>query len=180
MRQFGGIEALAPDHQLEAIDCESDAQTIWLQRNARQAHAAGSPCVYVVCRSESRLVVGYYALAAGSVEHGAAPPRVTKGLGRYPIPVVILTRLGVNRSEQGKGLGSSLLRDAFLQVALISERVGVRTLLIHAESAAVAEFYQRLDEGFEASPTDPLQLVLLIKDLRRAIRDASGAPPTGG
>jgi GNAT superfamily N-acetyltransferase len=177
--RFGGIESLAADHELESFDCGSDAQTTWLKQHARQAHASGGARVYVVCRPPSRRVLGYYALAAGSVEHDAAPPRITKGLGRYPIPVVILTRLGVDRSEQGKGLGSALLRDAFLQVALIAEKIGVRALLIHAETPAAAAFYQRLDEGFETSPTDPLHLILLIKDLRRAIRDASDASRHG-
>jgi GNAT superfamily N-acetyltransferase len=174
VRRFGGIGSLAADHDLEAFDCGPDAQTVWLRQHARQAHAAGGARVYVVCRSESRAVVGYYALAAGSVEHETAPPRITKGLGRYPIPVVILTRLGVDLSEQGRGLGSALLRDAFLQVAMIADKVGVRALLIHAETPAAAAFYQRLDDGFETSPTDPLHLLLLIKDLRRAIRDAAG------
>lgn len=174
MRRFGGIEPLAADHDLEGFDCGSDAQTVWLRQHARQAHASGGARVYVVCRAESRAVLGYYALAAGSVERETAPPRVVKGLGRYPIPVVILTRLGVDLSEQGKGLGSALLRDAFLQVALIAEKVGVRALLIHAETPAAAAFYQRLDDGFETSPTEPLHLLLLIKDLRRAIRDAVG------
>ena len=50
-------------------------------------------------------------------------------------------------------------------------RVGVRALLIHAETEPVAAFYTRIDAGFERSPTDPFHVVLLIKDLRRAIRD---------
>ena len=174
MRQVGGIEPLAADHELDAFDGGSDAQTVWVRQHARQAHGSGGARIFVVCRAESRAVLGYYALAAGSVERETAPPRITKGLGRYPIPVVILTRLGVDLSEQGRGLGSALLRDAFLQVALIAEKVGVRALLIHAETPAAAECYQRLDEGFDSSPTEPLHLILLIKDLRRAIRDAAG------
>jgi hypothetical protein len=47
--------------------------------------------------------------------------------------------------------------------------------LIHAETPEAAAFYQRIDPGFEVAPTDPLHLVLLIKDLRRAIRDAAAA-----
>jgi hypothetical protein len=50
---------------------------------------------------------GYYALSAGSIAHDDAPYRITKGIGRYPIPVIILTRLGVDVSEQGKRLGAA-------------------------------------------------------------------------
>ena len=127
-----------------------------------------------------RRVVGYYALAAGSVEREGAPPRVTKGLGRYPIPVVILTRLGVDATVQGGGPGRALVRDALFQVASIADRLSVRALLIHAEWAEAAAYYRRIDAAFEASPTDPLHLILLMKDLRSAIREAArGADHAG-
>jgi GNAT superfamily N-acetyltransferase len=170
---YGPIEPLTADHEVSGFDCGSDEQTSWLRRHALQAHRSDTSKVYVVCRVGERAVVGYYALAAGSVRHDAATPRVTKGLGRYPVPVLVLTRLGVDRREQGRGLGSALVRDALLQAAAIADRVGVRTLLIHAETPEAATFYQRIDNAFEPSPTDPLHLILLMKDLRAAIREAA-------
>jgi GNAT superfamily N-acetyltransferase len=175
--RHGRIEPIGPDHDTDAFDCGSEEQTAWLVRHALQAHQSDTAKVYVVCLEGSRSVVGYYALAAGSIEHAAAPPRLTKGVGRYPVPVVILTRLGVDLDQQRRGLGSALVRDALFQVAAIAERVGVRALLIHAETPEAAAFYQGIDPGFETSPTDPLHLVLLIKDLRRAIRDAAAVSP---
>lgn len=136
------------------------------------AHKSDTCKVYVVCRRGTRVVVGFYALAAGSIAHEAAPPRVLKGVGRYPVPVVILTRLGVELGEQGRGLGLELVRDAFLQSASIAARVGVRALLIHCETPEARAFYERIDSAFEPSPTDPLHLLLLIKDLRGAIAAA--------
>jgi len=171
--RYGRIELLASDHDLESFDCGSEEQTTWLRRHGRQAHQSDTAKVYVVCGMHERRVLGYYALAAGSVGHDAVPPRITKGLGRYPVPVIVLPRLGVDVSEQGRGLGSALVRDALLQSASIAERVGVRALLIHAESERAATFYTRLGIGFEPSPTDPLHLVLLLKDLRQAVRDAA-------
>ena len=89
------------------------------------------------------------------------------------MPVVILTRLGVDLPEQGNGLGAALVRDALLQCALIAERAGVRALLVHAESELASGFYHRLGIGFEPAATDPLHLILLMKVLRQAIRDAA-------
>lgn len=178
MRRYGGIQPIAADHDTQSFDCGSEEPTAWLIRHALQAHQSDTAKVYVVCPDGSRSVVGYYALAAGSIEHAAAPPRLTKGVGRYPVPVVILTRLGVDLGEQGRGLGSALVRDALFQVAAIADRVGVRALLIHAATPEAAAFYRGIDPGFEASPTDPLHVVLMIKDLRRAIRDAAAAPGT--
>ncbi len=173
MTRYGPIEPIAPDHDHYSFDCGSEEQTAWLVRHALQAHQSDTAKVYVVCVEGSRSVVGYYALVAGSIEHAAAPPRLTKGVGRYPVPVVILTRLGVDLAEQGRGLGSALVQDALFQVGAIVERIGVRALLVHADTPEAAAFYLGIDPGFEASPTDPLHVVLLIKDLRRAIRDAA-------
>jgi GNAT superfamily N-acetyltransferase len=171
--RYRAIEALSAEHETAAFDCGSKAQTTWLRRNALQAHSSDSARVYVVCRAETRRVVGYYALAAGAVERDAAPPRAVAGLGRYPVPVVVLTRLGVDVEEQGTGVGAALVRDAFLQTASIADRLGVRALIIHAETPEAAAFYRRIDPRFDESPTDPLHLILLMKDLRRAIRDAA-------
>jgi predicted N-acetyltransferase YhbS len=173
VRRYGRIEPIAPDHDTESFDCGSDEQTTWLRRHALRAHRADSAKVYVVCPAGARSVVGYYVLTAGSIEHTEAPPRLTKGMGRYPVPVVILTRLGVDLQEQGRGLGSALVRDAFFQVASVAERAGVRALLIHAETPAAAAFYRGIDPAFEPSPTDPLHVALLTKDLGRAIREGA-------
>jgi hypothetical protein len=173
--RYGRIEPIAPEYDTQSFDCGSDEQTTWLRRYGLQAHQSDTAKVYVVCLADSTSVVGYYAIAAGSIEHAKASPRLIRGIGRYPVPVVVLTRLGVGLTEQGRGLGSALVRDAFFQVAAIADHVGVHALLIHAETAEAATFYTSIDRGFEPSPTDPLHVALLIKDLRRAIRDAAGA-----
>ncbi len=77
--------------------------------------------------------------------------------------------MGVDVSLQGQGLGSALLTDACRRVAQVSEEIGVRALLIHAKSDQAKAFYMSFAE-FEPSPTDPLHLILLMKDLRIAIK----------
>lgn len=165
---YSQVESLEASHNVSEFDCGSDAQTIWLRKHALAAHQSGTSRVRVVTRLEDDLVVGYYALASGAILHEDAPDRVKKGAGQYPIPAVILTRLGVDGSEQGRGLGKALVVDALRRVDVAAQEVGVRALLIHAESEEARNFYFRLAE-FEASPTDPLHLLLLMKDLRRAI-----------
>ena len=174
MRNFDPVVALAPDHDTAAFDCGSEAQTTWLRRHALQAQQADTARVFVSCHRGTSDVAGYYALAAGSVSREGAPPRVTKGIGRYPVPVVVLARLGVDSGAQHRGLGASLVRDALLQAAATAERVGVRALVIHAETDRAAAFYRNLDPAFEPMPSEPLELVLLMKDLRLAIEKAAG------
>jgi GNAT superfamily N-acetyltransferase len=166
---FSPVVALEAKHEVAAFDCGSDAQTTWLRRHALQSQAGGMSRVFVVRRLADDKVVGYYALTTGSVLHAEASRRLSAGAGSYDIPVVILTRLGVDLSEQGRGLGRALVVDAFRRVDRIADEVGIRALLIHAEDADAKAFYLRL-AAFEPSPADDLQLLLLMKDLRKAIR----------
>jgi GNAT superfamily N-acetyltransferase len=170
MGRFGAVEPLSDRHVVAGFDCGSAAQSDWLVRHARQAHRAGLSRVYVVSGLDQQdaRVVGYYALAAGSVAPAEASRRMMQGAGRYHQPVVILTRLGVDRAAQGSGLGRALVVDALRRIASASEVIGVRALLIHCETEAARDFYLRLAK-FDSSPTDPMHLILIMKDLRRAL-----------
>ncbi|CAN5662840.1 GNAT family N-acetyltransferase [soil metagenome] len=168
MGRYSKAEPLNGTHHLDQFDCGIDAETFWLRRHAWQAEGQTSR-TYVVRRISDDVVVGYYAIASGSVMPEAATPRMMKGAGHYDQPVIILTRMGVDVSEQGRGLGRGLVVDALKRISAISEQVGVRALLIHAEDDTARDFYMRL-ANFEASPTDPFHLLLLMKDLRRALQ----------
>ncbi|MGC5050421.1 GNAT family N-acetyltransferase [Micromonospora sp. DT48] len=170
--RFSSVEPLSAMHVVTGFDCGSPAQSVWLAEHALQAHRAGLSRVYVVADTDhpDRRVIGYYALAAGSVAPADASPRLRQGAGRYHQPVVILTRLGVDRSVQGAGLGRALVVDALRRIAAAAEVIGVRAVLIHCETDAARDFYLRLAK-FESSPTDPMHLLLLMKDLRRALAE---------
>lgn len=170
MSAYAPVEGLTTAHDRSTFECGSSAQSTWFRNHALLAQQADTARVYVVRPHAEQRVAGFYALAAGSVDPDEASTRVAKGTSRHPIPVVILTRLGVDLRDQGNGLGKELVFDAFLQTVAIADRVGVRALLIHAETPRAAGFYRRLDPAFEELPGDPLTLVLLIRDLRAAIR----------
>jgi GNAT superfamily N-acetyltransferase len=132
-----------------------------LRKHALQNHQNRSARSFVVLRSGR--VVGYYSLAAASVERDSVPARVAKGLGAYPVPVFLLARLAVDQSEKGKGLGAALLKDALLRCARAAEFVGCRAVLVHAKDEQAQAFYRK--HGFEPSPIDEFHLYLLMKDL---------------
>jgi GNAT superfamily N-acetyltransferase len=156
-------EPLDKRHRLDAFECGESALDDWLRRYARQAQAAGSARVFVTT-SDGESVIGYYALAAASVEPDAATARVRKGEPQRPMPVVLLARLAVDRHHQNRGMGSSLLQDAVLRCLSASESIGVRAMLVHAKHDEARAWYEKF--GFEPSPTDPLHLMILIEDLR--------------
>jgi GNAT superfamily N-acetyltransferase len=125
---------------------------------------------FVVC--EDSRVIGFYTLATAGVAHADAPPRIARGVPRHAIPVILLARLAVHVDHQGQGLGRALVRHAMAKVAAVAEEVAVRALLVHAKDDVARSFYLSLAE-FESSPTDPLHLLLLMKDLRAALGTSS-------
>jgi predicted N-acetyltransferase YhbS len=159
-------QPLEREHDREAFACGEPGLDRWLVDHALGAQASGSARVFV--STDGSRVVGYYALAAAQLQPGEAAERALKGQPKQrPIPAVLLARLAVDQGHQGKGMGRSLLQDAMLRTNAASEELGIRLMLVHAKHEEVGRWYRRF--GFEESPTDPLHLMLLIKDLRAHI-----------
>ena len=160
-------EPLAAQHRLEGFDCGKPALNEWLLRHARQAQGSGSAKTFVVADADAR-VAGFFSLTVGQVDTLEAPARIRKGMGQYPVPVVILARLAVSREHQGSGIGVGMLQDAIRRTLLIAEQAGVRAMLTHPIDEDAARFYTRF--GFIASPLREQQLLLLLKDAKKVVR----------
>ena len=169
--RFGDPEPLGPDHSLEAFDSGVGSLNTWLREHARGAAAAGSARTYVLEDAEQGRVVGYHALCAASVSHRETSARVRRGMPRHSIPAVLLARLAVDRSVQERGLGAFLLRDAMVRSLAVAAQVGIRVMLVHALDEDARDFY--LHHGFEPSPTDPMNLQLIVKDMQASLRQGS-------
>jgi GNAT superfamily N-acetyltransferase len=170
--RFRGPEPLGASHHIEAFDCGVESLNLWLTKRAVPAAAAGSARTFVMHDDEQDRIVGYHALATASITHDEATARAAKGMPRYRIPAVLLARLAVDVSVQGRGIGGWLLRDAMLRTLSAAESVGIRVLLTDAIDDEARSFYRH--HGFEPSPTDPFNLQLLIKDIRAAVDHLSG------
>jgi GNAT superfamily N-acetyltransferase len=138
-----------------------------LKRFALTNQKNESARTYVVHRNGS--VGGYYSISVGSVSAEEAPARISKGLARHPIPVILLARLAVDKDEKGTGLGRALLKDALARIAQAADLVGARAVLVHAIDAPAKKFYLHFD--FEPSPIHELQLMLLMKDFRKSLEE---------
>ncbi|WP_298206971.1 GNAT family N-acetyltransferase [Ferrovum sp.] len=158
-------QPLDASHRLEEFDCGKLVLTDWLLRHARQVQGGGSAKTFVSC--DGARVAGYYSLTVGQIDMLEAPERVRRGMGQYPIPLVILARLAVDLDYQGQGLGFSLLQDAIHRTLVVAEQAGIRALLTHPIDAEAEAFYRRF--GFESTPENEWQLILLLKDARRVV-----------
>ena len=137
----------------------------YLLRYAWTNQRAGAAQTYVGLVGDS--VAGYHTLAVGQVSSEEVPERLTKGLARHPIPIMLLARLAVDRRWQGRGVGKALLKDAMQRTLAAADIAGIHALAVHAKDEDARNFYQRFD--FIPTPSDPMHLFVLLKDVRRII-----------
>lgn len=157
-------EPLADHHDIEEFHSGEDSLDNWLRRRARSNQLSGASRTYVA--SDGNRVIGYYALASGAVMVENAPGRFKRNMPN-PIPVVVLGRLAVDRPWQGKGIGRALFRDAALRVTHAADAIGIRGIVVHALSEEARNFYLAL--GFDASPLEPMTLMVTLPDIRGAL-----------
>jgi GNAT superfamily N-acetyltransferase len=162
---FSPVEKIRADHDTESFDCGKTELNRFLSRFAFASHRAHTAQTYVVCRGKR--IVGYYSLTVGQVSHSNAPARISQGIANYPIPLMILARLAIDKTEQGQGLGAALLKDALIRSAKAADITGIRALFVHAKDEPAIAFYQHFN--FRPSPTDPQHLFLLMKDILKIV-----------
>ena len=159
------IEKLRRDHSIDVFTCGREELDRFLKRFALGNQQANAAQTYIALHGTD--VIGFYSLVVGEIALIDAPERLTKGLARHPIPIMLLARLAVSTAWQGRRIGAYLLRDAMLRTLQAADIVGIRAFAVHAKDEPAKRFYEHF--GFEPSPTDPLHLFRLTKDLRRSL-----------
>ena len=152
---------LALGHQTAKFDCGNETLNDWLKKHALRNQDSGASRTFVICQGE--VVVGYYALASGSVERISAPATIARNMPEA-VPVMIPGRLAVDLTNQGQGLGAALLKDALLRTLSVAQNAGIRAVLVHAISEDAKRFYLRY--GFRVSHVDAMTLMLPIHRIK--------------
>jgi GNAT superfamily N-acetyltransferase len=110
-----------------------------------------------------------------SVDPAEAPDTLHDKPTPYPIPVMLLACLAVDRRWQRQGVGAALLHDALRRTRAAADGLGLRALMVHAKDRAARRFYEHFD--FDPSPARPFHLLLpLAKPATR--RTAPDLKPT--
>ncbi len=156
-----GPEPLSERHILTGFDSGQPILDTWLVSRALRNERSGGSRTYIVC--EDGRAVAYYSLSAASAAHRTVPGRIRRNMPD-PVPVILLGRLAVAKSHQGRGLARDLIRDAMLRTLRAAEIAGIRALLVRAVDDSAAGFYRKV--GFIASPTEPLVLLLPLETMR--------------
>jgi GNAT superfamily N-acetyltransferase len=167
--RFGAAGPLKPRHDVDRFECGRDQLDRWLRAYAGQGQRRDTARTFVVCRQGETGVAGYYTLVASQIEQSDATSEVQSGTSkRFPIPVCLIARLAVDLSEQGIGLGRSLLLDALRRTERASRSVAMRAVLVHALDEKASGFYARF--GFKPTSAEPLTLMVPVDAVRQALK----------
>lgn len=159
------IEKLTRHHSIDGFDCGNEDLNRFLTRFALPNQMASASQTYVGLANQD--IIGFHTLVVGEVAFADAPERLAKGLAHHPVPIMLLARLAVSTGRQGMGIGGGLLKDAMRRTLQAADIAGIRAFAVHAKNADASAFYRHFD--FTPSPTDPLHLFLLVRDLRRCL-----------
>ena len=124
------------------FDCGQAPLNSYLKQYASQDVRRNVARVFICCPSEqSERVAGYYTLSASNVQCADLPENLAKKLPRYPIPVALMGRLGVDTRFQGQGLGGVLLIDAIKKLQKAQDFLAVAGLMVDAKDESAVRFY---------------------------------------
>src|ERR1019366_9492293 len=98
------IEKLRRDHPVDGFTCGSAELDSFLIRYAFGNQQANASQTWLGLHGSD--VVGFYPLLVGDDAYADVPERRTKGLARHPVPIILLARLAVSTSWQGRKLGA--------------------------------------------------------------------------
>lgn len=151
----------------ERTEFRSGSPTLdeFLARYALQNQRKHASRTYVLLRGLR--VVAYYTLAFGSISPEDAPRALAAGLGRYPVPILLLARLAVDETEQARGVGRWLIRDALLRAVQASSIAGLRAIVVDAKDEAATRYYVRL--GFTPFSENERRLWMLLDVAQEAL-----------
>jgi GNAT superfamily N-acetyltransferase len=157
------IEPLTTKHNRDAFDCGEESLNSFLKRYARQNAEKGFGRTFVAVKENEPTIYGYYTISSNSFGYEIVP----ENLPRYPVPVVHLGRLAVDKSAQGQRLGRSLLAHALERSVTIAEQLGIYAVEVYALNLQAQKFY--LDFGLTALKDDKLHLYITIKKIKQLL-----------
>lgn len=150
------------------FDCGIDELNEYLKKYAKQNDKKGIAKTWVVILDLNNTeVLGYYSISMAELKQDSLPENARQNLPRYPLPVIRIGKLAVDKSMQGKGLGATLLVDALYRGIRLAEDIGVFGFTVDAINEKAKNFY--LNYGFIPLQDNCLSLFIPLKNLQKVL-----------
>lgn len=164
--KYGPTRPLQKSDDRKSFDCGVDPLNLYLSQYALQNQKRDAARTYVLGNEDGK-IEGYYTLVYGSVSVGETPEEISSGLGKFPVPIILIARLAVSIGAHGKGLGRSLIRDALIRSVGAADIAGLTAVVVDAKDAGAKAFYEKA--GFVPGPEDEFQLFMKVSEIRRSL-----------
>lgn len=159
------VEPLGRQHDRVTFSCGEPVLDNYLRHQASQDVRRRVAQVFVAVEDASRKIAGYYTLNATSFEKDSLPDELAKKLPHYPVPAVLIGRLAVDSTYQGKGLGEFLLLDAIHKVIGASSTIAVYAIVVDVKNDNARTFYERY--GFKPFASLPRRLFMPVQTVEK-------------
>jgi len=131
-------------HDRESFDCGQVELNDFIRKFAARHRAAGISKTMVLPTRESKtLFCAYYTLSHTEIKRQSLPSSMAKKLPHYPIPVMLIAQLAVDRQAHGQGLGKTTLIRALQYCFEINQHLPSYAVVVDALDAGVLGFYEQ-------------------------------------
>lgn len=158
-------------HSVKSFDCGKPDMNLFLSRYADKNRKLGLSATWILTTQsppddiEKATIAGYYTLASTTVSREQIP--TDQSLPAYPVPVVLLARIVVNRCFQKQGLGEKTLISALRQsVCLTDKGLPALGVILDVLDNDALGFYQKF-EVFQLFTDNPMRLFVSMNVLRK-------------
>ncbi len=152
---------LTDAHNLDHFNSGEPVLDDWLQRRALSNLESGASRTYVICPKAKQNVIGFFSFSMGQILASEVAGSMRRNMPNK-IPAVVLGRLAIDLTWQGKGVGRALLTEVMRRSLRASEEVSARLVIVHAISSDAENFYKH--HGFTRLPTEaPMLAIDLLK-----------------
>ena len=169
------IRALQKDDDTASFFCGVEELDLFFHKYAKQnqyRHYIGTTYVALL----EGVIVGFVSVSVGEIRAEVLHEALRKRLPRYPLPILRLTRLAVDRRFRGHGIGRALLRFVLRLSLEQKSRSGCWGVVVDAKEGSEG-FYAAY--GFEPIEIEsgaldvrpyPVTMVLPVRQIEKSIR----------
>ena len=161
------IEPFGKAHDRSAFTCGKPSLDDFIRTRVSQYEKRRLGNTFVAVSEGKKQVIGYYTLAAGAVTFEHLPAAASRKLPKHSIPVILLARMAVDQSAQGKRLGEGLLIDALQRSLDLSGSLGAHAVAVDALDDSAVAFYVKY--GFAPLLDSPQHLFLPVATIEKVL-----------
>ena len=158
-------EPLDSKHNRDIFSCGKDLLDNYFWTQAKQDVKRKLSTCFVLVDKETDKISGYYTLSSNSILSDLIPDTFKKKLPKsyLSIPTILLGRLAIDKSFQGKGIGKVLLIDSLKRCFETTDSIGAFAVIVDPLDKEAERFYEKY--GFIKLP-DSGKMFLPMKTIK--------------